>query len=131
MFIKMDNLMIYNIAHIILTFTQYIPLALIILSFIPINIIKSYGGVIKNMNHNFVLILYTNSDLSNKKLYINNKLYDFKIIKKLEDRYILKLNLEDDIKYDNNVLLVNISSKKSIFNTLIRKGEKLKYEKFN
>lgn len=134
MFIKIDNLIIYNISQIVLVITQYIPLifiVLLILSFIPINIIKSYGGFIRKIGSNSFLILYTKSDLSNKQLYINNNLYNFKIIEKLNDRYILKVNLENEINYNNNVLLVNILSKKSIFNILIRKGEKLKYEKFN
>lgn len=134
MFIKMDNLIIYNIPQIVLKLTHYIPLifiVLLILSFIPIKIIKSYGGIIRKIGNDSFLILYTKSDLSNKKLCINNNLYEFKVTKKLNDRYILKLNLENDINYNNNVLLVNILSKKSIFNILNRKGEKLKYEKFN
>lgn len=117
MLIKMDNLIIYNISQTIFKITpKYIPIIficiLLILLFISLHNIKSYGGYIRKVGENSFLILYTKSDLSNKKLYINNNLYKFKILRKEKDRIILKINLEDKLNFDNNVVLANILSKK-------------------
>ncbi len=132
MFIRMDNLLIYNISQLLLKFTpKYISIIficiLLTLFFIYFNTIKSYGGYIRKIGENSFLILYTNSDLSNKKIYINNKLYEFKILKKEKDKIILKVTLDSNINFDYNVVLVNVLGKKIFKN----KGEDLIYEKFN
>lgn len=141
MYVKMDNLDIYNNSRVILeknipksivswiTILCILLILLIIFFSIPFNVYKNYSGYISTYNHNSYLNLFiTKGDFpihKNGKLYIKNDKYNYEVIEIEDDKVILKVNLKDEINIDNNVVLVNIlSNRTTVFEILKNKIKK-------
>ena len=137
--LKEDNIDIYNNSAIILnsktpSIINYWVIILFILSllfisiiFIPFNIYKSYTGyvIIKN-NKSYISLTINDFPINkNNKLYIKNDKYRYKIISIEEDNVLLKLNLKDNIKINNNIVLVNVlKSRTTLFKIIKNKIKK-------
>lgn len=96
---------------------------------IPFNIYKSFNGYIfEDKNNFYIKVLVNKSDfpINNKNtLYIKDKKYKYKIININKDEYILDLKLDNSIKIDNNIVIVNIKKEKTtVFNILKNKLKK-------
>lgn len=142
MYVKMDNIDIYNNSAIILnkkvpksiiswiTILFIILVLLIIFFSIPFNIYKSYNSYVSLYNDESYLILSVkeNDFPINKgnKLYIKNDKYDYEVISINEDNIVLKVDLKDELKLDSNIVVVNLLSKRTtVFEILkneIKKG---------
>lgn len=83
---------------------------------VPFNKYNVCVGTIKEENEFYIKIDKTESNFPIKKtdkLYIEYKEYNYKI-KEINDNYIvIKLNLEDKYKIDNNMVLVKFKSDKT------------------
>ena len=120
----MDNLDIYNESAIILnnktpkSIISWITILIIftvvicILSFVPFNIYKNINSyIIHNENGFYLKLLLKESDFpiyKNKLLYIKGDDYSYDVVEIKDNVVILKLDLKDDIKIDNNVVVANI-----------------------
>lgn len=141
MYVKMDKLDIYNDSAIILdkktpkkiiswiTILIILILLFIIFSFLPFNIYKPLVGYVDIVDNNSYLILnINNSDFpvnNNNKLYIKNKKYNYEIVKIEEDKLILRINLDDNLKIQNNMVTVNIlKNRTTIFKIIKNKIKK-------
>lgn len=129
MYVKMDNIDIYNNSAIILnkkvpksiiswiTILFIILVLLIIFFSIPFNIYKSYNSYVSLYNDESYLILSVkeNDFPINKgnKLYIKNDKYDYEVISINEDNIVLKVDLKDELKLDSNIVVVNLLSKRT------------------
>ena len=142
MYVKMDKLDIYNNSAIILdkktpkkiiswiTILIILTILFIIFSLIPFNIYKPLIGYVDINNDNSYIVLdidYSDFPVSNKnKLYIKNKKYDYEIILIEKDKLILDINLEDNLKIQNNIVTVNILKNRTtlfkIIKNKIKKG---------
>lgn len=142
MYVKMDNLDIFNDSSIILNkktpkkITSWITILIILIfifiifSFIPFNIYKPLIGYVDITNNSSYLVLdVDNSDFplnKNNELYIKNKKYDYKIIKISEDNVILDINLENKLKIQNNIIAANFLKERTtlfkIIKNKIKKG---------
>ena len=135
---RMDNIDIYNNSAQILNkktpkkIVSWITILIIlsnffiIFSFVPFNVYKPcMGYVILSDNESF-LVLNGGLSLSKKyKVYIKNKRYDYEIIDISADKIVLKVNLDDDIKIDKNIVKVNIlKNRTTIFKIIINKIKK-------
>lgn len=137
----MDNIDIYNNSAIILnkktpkSIVSWITILIIVfilalISFcIPFNIYKNFNGYIFIEDKNSYLNLLLNeSDFpinKNNKLYIKGDKYDYEVISINNNEVILKLNLKDDIKLDNNIVTVNVlETRTTVFKILKNKIKK-------
>jgi len=142
MYVKMNNIDIYNNSAIILkrkqpksiiswiTILIILLVLLIILFYIPFNNYKNYMGyVIIDDDSSYLNIDITLSDFPinmNNKLYIKSDKYDYDIITVNEDNIILKLDLKEELKVNYNIVPVNVLSSRTtvleILKNKIRKG---------
>lgn len=139
--VKVDDIDIYNDSAIILerkapskVFSWIIILLItssiaILISFIPFSIYESYYGVVKLESDNSFIIFdleYMKFPINKyDKLYIKNKSYNYDVFDISENSLIIKLDLEDGLKIDNNIVVVNIlKDRTSIFNILKNKIKK-------
>jgi len=140
--LKEDNIDIYNNSAIILNnktpnFIKSWIIILIILSllflvvtFIPFNIYSSYSGyVIVDNNQSYISLNVNKSDFpinKNNKLYIKKDKYKYKIMNINDTNILLNIKLKDDIKINNNILVVNILKDRTtlfkIIKNKIKKG---------
>lgn len=138
----MDNIDIYNESAIILnkkmpksiiSWITILFLLLIILLFIfsiPFNIYKNYIGYVEVDSFDTCLILETQeSDFpinKNSKLYIKYDKYDYEVVNINKDNVILKVDLKENIKLDDNIVLVNVLKERTtvfeILKNKIKKG---------
>ena len=139
---KMDSIDIYNNSAIILnnkipkkiiswiTILVLILVIFIIFSFIPFNIYKSYFGYIKIENNNAYLIANLEDGdfpvIKNKILYINGQKYEYEFIGIEDKELILKIELDESLKIDNNIVRANILKTRTtlfkIIKNKIKKG---------
>ena len=139
--LKEDNIDIYNNSAIILNKKTpsiinswiivliILSLLFIIISFIPFNIYNSYDGyLIEENNKYYVSLLVNKSDFpinKNNKLYIKTDSYKYDIISIEDNNVFLSINLKDDIKINNNIVVVNIlKDKTTLFKMLKKKIKK-------
>lgn len=136
----MDSIDIYNNKACIIEnkyiYSKYFAIILIIIfilliifSFIPFNIYKNYvGSVIIENNTSYIKIETNLSDFpinKNNKLYILKDKYNYEIIKIENNNVILKVNLKDNIRINNNILLLNIlTNRTTLFDILKYKLKK-------
>lgn len=136
----MDSIDIYNNKACIIEnkyiYSKYFVIILIIIfillimfSFIPFNIYKNYvGSVIIENNTSYIKIETNLSDFpinKNNKLYILKDKYNYEIIKIENNNVILKVNLKDNIRINNNILLLNIlTNRTTLFDILKYKLKK-------
>lgn len=120
----MDNISIYEDSYVILnkktpkSIISWITILIIlfilsvIFFMIPFNIYKSFNGYVTIENHNsYLTLLLDKRDFpisSAYKLYIENTKYDYEIVNILEDQIILEVGLNEDIKINGNIVLVNV-----------------------
>ena len=137
-----DKLDIYNDSAIILekktpkkiiswiTILIILTILFVVFSFIPFNIYKPLYGYVDITNNSSYLILdVNNSDFpvnKNNELYIKNKKYNYKIVKIEEDKLILSVNLDNNLKIQNNIITANILKNRTtlfkIIKSKIKKG---------
>lgn len=137
----MDNIDIYNNSAIILnrkapksiiSWITILILLLILLTiflFVPFNVYKTYSGYVSIDNDYSYLNLFVNiSDFPINKsnnLYIKNDKYKYEIISINEGELKLKVNLEDKIRFENNIVIVNIlKDRTTVFKMLKNKIKK-------
>ena len=122
--LKEDNIDIYNNSAIILnnktpTFINswiiilvIISLLFTVISFIPFNMYSTYNGfIIHNDEEYYISLNLEKSDFpinKNNKLYIKDKNYKYKIFKIEDNNILISIKLKDDIKINNNIVVVNI-----------------------
>lgn len=138
---KMDNINIYNDSAIILskktpksiiswlTILIILLIVLIILFCVPFNIYKNFGSYVTLEDNNSYLIITANKRdfpiYKNKKLYIETDKYAYDIVSIETSKIILKVDLNDNIKINNNSFRVNIlSNRTTIFEILKNKIKK-------
>lgn len=122
---KMPKSIISWITILIITFI----LSLIFIN-IPFNTYKSFNGYIFKYKEKFYIrVLINKSDFPIYKkdtLYIKDKKYKYKIINIDKKKYILDLRLDNSIKIENNIVIVNIKKEKTtvfkILKNKIKKG---------
>lgn len=140
--LKEDNIDIYNNSAIILNnktpnfikswivILVILSLLLIIISFIPFNIYNTYNGLVIVDNDEFYISLnLEKSDFpinKNNKLYIKDKNYKYKILSIQDNNILISIKLKDDIKINNNIVVVNILKNRTtlfkIIKNKIKKG---------
>ncbi|MBQ9071666.1 MAG: hypothetical protein IJY25_00715 [Bacilli bacterium] len=138
---KMDDINIYNDSAIILnrktprsiiswiTILIILLIILIILFCIPFNIYKNFSSYLTLEDSNsYIVILASESDFpiyKNKKLYIQRDCYNYDIVGIKDNQVILKVDLKDNIKINNNTFRVNIlSNRTTVFEILKNKIKK-------
>lgn len=120
----MDKIDIYNDSAIILNNTELsrinswifililMLIIFIIFSFIPFKVYNTLIGTLNIDNDKvyFITKLEEKDFPINKKnkLYIRNKEYDYKVISIKDDNLILRIDLDDNMKIQNNTIMVNI-----------------------
>ena len=122
---KMPKSIISWITILIITFI----LSLIFIN-IPFNTYKNFNGYIFKYKEKFYIrVLINKSDFPIYKkdtLYIKDKKYKYKIINIDKKKYILDLRLDNRIKIENNIVIVNIKKEKTtvfkILKNKIKKG---------
>lgn len=96
---------------------------LIILFSISFNIYKSYFGEIIKEDNNFYLNLYLDESdfpISKKSsIYIKDKKYDYRIIDINDGILRLEVDLDDEILIANNMVTVNVVSKRTTILKLV------------
>ena len=113
-----------------ITILIIILILFIIFSFVPFNIYKPYiGQVYCNESNSFLDINLEYSDfpvIKNKKLYIKRKEYDYEIIDIYENNVRLKINLDEELNINNNLVTLNILEDRTtlfdIIKNKIKKG---------
>lgn len=144
MYTKMDKIGIYNDSAIILekktpkkiiswiTILIILTIIFIIISFIPFNLYKTKVGYVNIVDNNSYIVLPNNeSDFpvhKNQKLYIKDKKYNYKIVKLESDKLILKINLDNNLKIQNNVLALNILKYRTTLFKIIKNKIKKGFE---
>lgn len=144
MYTKMDKIDIYNDSAIILekktpkkiiswiTILIILTIIFIIISFIPFNLYKTKVGYVNIVDNNSYIVLPNNeSDFpvhKNQKLYIKDKKYNYKIVKLESDKLILKINLDNNLKIQNNVLTLNILKYRTTLFKIIKNKIKKGFE---
>ena len=106
-----------------ITILLLLIIIILIFSFIPFNIYKRNIGVVFIYNNEyFVDLKLENNDFpiyKNKKLYINNDLYKYEVIKIDNNSVILKINLNEEYKIDGNILnMVILDNRTTIMNII-------------
>ena len=135
-----DNINIYNDSAIILmkkyTFSKRWIIVLIILTilfilitFIPFNIYNTYNGyIVLDNNNSYINIKLENKDFpinKNKKLYIKSTGYKYKVINIDGNNVLIKVNLKNNIKINNNIVTLSIlKDRTNIINILKNKIKK-------
>lgn len=138
--LKEDNIDIYNNSAIILnrktpniikswiTILSILSLLFIVILFIPFNSYNSFNGyVIIEDNKSYInLINETEFPINkNNKLYIKDKKYKYEVINIDNNNILLNVNLDNSIKINNNVVVVNIlKDRTSLFKIIINKIKK-------
>lgn len=131
----MDKLDIYNNSATILykktpsSIISWITILIItlilfiIISFIPFNTYKSYKGLVLIRENLSYVVLKCNSPLS--QIYIDNKKYKYEIMESDNDNLVLKINLDESLRINNNIINVNIkNTRTTIFKMMISKIQK-------
>lgn len=106
-----------------ITILLLLIITILIFSFIPFNIYKRNIGVVFIYNNEyFVDLKLENNDFpiyKNKKLYINNDLYKYEVIKIDNNSVILKINLNEEHKIDGNILnMVILDNRTTLMNII-------------
>lgn len=138
MMLKEDNIDIYNNSAIILNnkipsfinswiiILIILSLLFIVISFIPFNIYSTYNGLI--INESYISLTVEKSDFpinKNNKLYIKDKNYKYKILSIEDNNVLINIKLKDDIKINNNIVVVNIlKNRTTIFKKIKNKIKK-------
>ena len=137
----MDNIDIYNNSAMILnkktpkqvyswiTILILLIVILIILFSIPFNVYKTYiGNLIMDDNNSYIKLSLNYSDfpITNKnKLYIKDDVYNYEIININELEVLLKVNLKEELKINNNIIVVNVvKNRATVFKVLKQKIKK-------
>ena len=140
--LKEDNIDIYNNSAIILNnktpnfinswiiILIILSLLFVIISFIPFNIYSTYNGiVIENYKEFYISLNLEKSDFpinKNNKLYIKDKNYKYKILSIENNNMLISIKLKDDVKINNNIVVVNILKNRTtlfkIIKNKIKKG---------
>lgn len=144
MYTKMDKIDIYNDSAIILekktpkkiiswiTILIILTLIFLFLSFLPFNIYKTKVGYVDIVDNNSYIVLPINEcDFpvhKNKKLFIKNKKYNYKIMKLESDKLILKINLDNNLKIQNNIVKLNILKDRTTLFKIIKNKIKKGFE---
>lgn len=136
----MDNIDIFNNSAIILEnklpkrIKSWITvLILLLIFFIPISFVnfntyKMYYGVYKNNQ----ITVYSNNFPLNKKLYINGKKYNYEILNINDEKVILNIKLDNNLKFENNALYLNVlESRTNLFSLFKRKWKEVFYSERN
>jgi hypothetical protein len=132
----MDNIEIYNDSAIILerkapnkvicwySILIIFLILIISISFLPFNIYKSYYGIIKIESDNSFIIFdleYINFPINKyDKLYIKDKLYDYEIVDINENNLIIKVDLDDSIRVNNNITQVSILTERTTILNIVK-----------
>ena len=136
-----DNLDIYNDSAIILekktpkkiiswiTILIILTILFVVFLFIPFNIYKPLVGYVDITNKSSYLILdFNKSDFpfnKNNELYIKNKKYDYKVVRIEGDKLILNVNLDNNLKVQNNIVTANVlKNRTTLFNIIKNKIKK-------
>ena len=122
--LREDNIDIYNNRAIILEnktpslikswiiILTLLSILFITILFIPYNRYITYNGYVMLKDDNSYISLNINKNdfpIKNKnKLYIENDEYKYKIISIEKNNLILSINLKDNIKINNNLVVLNI-----------------------
>ena len=136
MTLKEDNIDIYNNSAIILNnktpnfiinwiiILILLSLLICIILFIPFNIYKQFNGyIILKDNNSYINLLVNKNDFplyKNKKLYIEKEKYKYKIISIDDNNTLIKINLKEDIKINNNIVNVSILKDRTILYKIIK-----------
>jgi len=116
--LKEDNIDIYNNSAIILQGTEspfinswiiiliILSLLFILISFIPFNIYNTYNGYI--IDDYIYINEYDFPVNKSNKLYINKDNYKYEVVSIDNENVVLKVKIKDDIKINNNIVVVNI-----------------------
>ena len=144
MYTKMDKIDIYNDSAIILekktpkkiiswiTILIILTLSFLFLSFLPFNLYKTKVGYVNIVDNNSYIVLpIDESDFpvhKNKKLFIKNKKYNYKIMKLESDKLILKINLDYNLKIQNNIITMNILKNRTTIFKIIKNKIKKGFE---
>ena len=136
-----DKLDIYNDSAIILdkkipkkiiswiTILIILTILFVVFSFIPFNIYKPLFGYVDITNNSSYLILdFDKSDFpfnKNNELYIKSKKYDYKVVRIEENKLILNVNLDNNLKVQNNIVTANVlKNRTTLFNIIKNKIKK-------
>ena len=136
MYVKMDKLDIYNDSAIILdknipkkiiswiTILIILMILFVVFSFVPFNIYKTFVGYIYiEDNNSYVVLSINESDFpinKNNKLYIQNKKYDYEVVMIQEDKLVLNINLDDNLKIQDNQVILNILKNRTTLFEIIK-----------
>lgn len=137
----MDNINIYNNSAMILnkktpkqvyswiTILILLVIISIILFLIPFNIYKTYlGSLILDNDKTYIKLSLNNNDFPIKKknkLYIENNCYNYEVININNLEVLLSINLKDEIRINNNIVVVNvIKSRTTVFEIVKEKIKK-------
>lgn len=136
MTLKEDNIDIYNNSAIILNnktpnfiinwiiILILLSLLICIILFIPFNIYKQFNGyIILKDNNSYINLIVNKNDFplyKNKKLFIEKEKYKYKIISIDDNNTIIKINLKEDIKINNNIVNVSILKDRTILYKIIK-----------
>ena len=134
--LKEDNIDIYNNSAIILNnkipsfINSWIIILIIfsslfiVISFIPFNIYSTYNGiVIENDKKFYISLKLEKSDFpitKNNKLYIKDKNYKYEILSIEDNDVLISLKLKDDIKINNNIVVINILKNRTTLYKIIK-----------
>lgn len=141
MYTKMDKIDIYNDSAIILEkktpkkIISWITILIILLSLfvsssmVPFNIYKPvYGKVNITNTGTLVELNFSGSDFpfdKSNKLYIKNKEYSYKVVSIEDNLVLLDINLDDNLKIQNNIITMNIlKNRTTIFKIIKNKIKK-------
>lgn len=141
MYVKMDNIDIYNNSAIILNKKMpkaiiswitilFILLILLIIFFsIPFNTYKNYVGYVMVKDKiSYLDILIPIRDFPINKsdlLYIKRDKYNYEVVSINEDNVVLKVDIKDDLKIKDNIVQVNIlKDRTTVFKILKNKIKK-------
>lgn len=136
----MDNINIYNNSAMILnkktpklvyswiTILILLIIVSIILFLIPFNIYKTYlGSLILDNDKAYIKLSLNNNDFPIKKknkLYIENDCYNYEVININNLEVLLSINLKDEIRINNNIVVVNVIKNRTTVFKIIK--EKIK-----
>lgn len=140
--LREDNIDIYNNSAIILNnktpnflknwiiILLLLNIFMVIIMFIPFNIYENYNGyIILKDDNSFINITVNENDFplyKNKKLYIENEKYKYKIISIKNNNVLVKVHLKEDIKINNNIVNISILKDRTtilkIIKNKIKKG---------
>ena len=126
----MDNIDIFNNSAIILerkvpikivswiTILIMLSIIFIILSFVNFNIYQKYSALYLNNK----LIVYGDAFPHNNKLYIENKKYKYEILSIDNNKIILDIDLDENLKVNNSIITINVlKDRTNIFSIIKRK----------